>query len=261
MAISFSGGRVTRYDSSRSGHTRRRLANRSAISSRRLTLELLEDRRLLSIEAPPGLVSWWPGDGSTFDVIGPNDGTLTGGTAFATGCVDEAFSFDGVDDMFQAPTDGLPTGNQNRTLELWVKFDTFPEDGDRHIAGYGNFGAGQQIYSLFVDIPNGNRIAFSQWGSAIWGPPLSPNRWYHVAVTNLGNQETLYLDGAVVASGSLPLNTPAGSQLYAVGIQRNPPLPPWTAWSMRYRSTIVHCLSGKSRPFIRLDPKESERTS
>ena len=40
--------------------------------------------------------------------------------------------------------------------------------------------------------------------------------WYHVAVTNVGNFVTLYLDGAVVASGAIDygFSTPGGTQLF-----------------------------------------------
>jgi hypothetical protein len=33
-------------------------------------------------------------------------------------------------------------------------------------------------------------------------------------VTNVGNAVTLYLDGEVVASGNIPIDTPAGTQLF-----------------------------------------------
>jgi hypothetical protein len=56
--------------------------------------------------------------------------------------VADSFRFDGVDDFFQAPSVGLPTGNADRTMELWVKANSFPTSGEAYFAGYGNFGSG-----------------------------------------------------------------------------------------------------------------------
>src|SRR5215467_8036394 len=70
---------------------------------------------------PSGIVSWWPGDGNANDIQGGNDGTLVNGATFAPGIVDQAFSFDGINDYAQAPDGGLPLGSAARTLELWMK--------------------------------------------------------------------------------------------------------------------------------------------
>jgi hypothetical protein len=52
---------------------------------------------------PEGLISWWPADGDATDLVGANDGTLVGGAGFAAGHVDDAFLFDGVDDLVSVP--------------------------------------------------------------------------------------------------------------------------------------------------------------
>ena len=46
------------------------------------------------IQAPAGMVSWWPGDGHTNDIMDGNDGTLSGDAIYAPGMVGQAFSFD-----------------------------------------------------------------------------------------------------------------------------------------------------------------------
>src|SRR5262249_24805121 len=61
---------------------------------------------------------------------------------------------------------------------------------------------------------SGSTLFFSQWGNAIFGPTLQTGIWYNVAVTNVGNYVTLYLDGTAVASGNLTINTPSGTQFY-----------------------------------------------
>jgi hypothetical protein len=48
---------------------------------------------------PAGLVSWWPGDVDASEIVAGNNGTLHNGATFATGMVEKAFSFDGMDDF------------------------------------------------------------------------------------------------------------------------------------------------------------------
>ncbi|MDA2936762.1 right-handed parallel beta-helix repeat-containing protein [Acidobacteria bacterium AH-259-A15] len=70
-----------------------------------------------------GRVSWWPGDGDADDHQGGNDGTLQNGTTFAPGQVGQAFSFDGVDDVVDAPGSGI-NDLQQLTIAAWVKHDS-----------------------------------------------------------------------------------------------------------------------------------------
>ena len=86
-----------------------------------------------------GLISWWPGEGNANDIAGANNGTLVGSVTFAPGLVGQAFSFASTGDYFQAPANGLPTGNSDRTLELWVYCKSFVAN-EAFFAGYGNFG-------------------------------------------------------------------------------------------------------------------------
>ncbi|MBM4000017.1 MAG: hypothetical protein FJ297_10850 [Planctomycetes bacterium] len=96
---------------------RRRAARKHRPARRLLRLEPLEDRALMAV------VSWWTADNITADSVGTNDGSLARGAAYAAGQVNQAFSFDGIDDSFQAPTGGLPSGSADRTVELWARID------------------------------------------------------------------------------------------------------------------------------------------
>jgi hypothetical protein len=161
------------------------------------------------IESPAGLISWWPGDGNADDLQGENDGMLIDGASFAPGMVGQAFSFDGKNRVV-ASTAALPIYNSDRTLALWVKANTFLE-GEAFFAGYGRFKAYNQAYELGAA---GSTLFFSQWGGAIFGPVLQTGRWYHLAVTNSDTKVKLYLDGKLVASGDLPIDTAAGTKLF-----------------------------------------------
>jgi hypothetical protein len=168
-------------------------------------LEVLEGR------AVPSLISGWTANHhTTASITGLNNGTLQGAAGYGSGVIGDAFNFSGG--YFQAPTVDLPTGDHPRTLDLWVNIRAFGSGDESFFAGYGTFGSDNETYQLGA---NANAtVFFSQWGQSIAGPALATGTWYNVAVTSEGNSETLYLNGQSVATGSLPISTPANTQLY-----------------------------------------------
>jgi hypothetical protein len=154
-----------------------------------------------------GFISFWSGNGNANDSVGPNNGTLENDATFTAGQVGQAFSFDG-NAYVQASSTGLPTGNANRTLVAWVKLQSLPAK-EAFFVGYGSFGSSTESYQLGAT--SAGNVFFSQWGSSVIGPALQPGTWYQVAVTNVGNDVTLYLNGNVVGSGTLSINTAAGT--------------------------------------------------
>ncbi len=191
---------------------KRRLARPRERQAEWYTAETLEYRCLLSaVPAPSGVVAWWSGDGTATDQLGLNDGILANGAGFAAGQVDGGFNFDGVDDNFQAPTAGLPTGNADRTIELWVRIDQQLAD-ETCFAFYGAPGSPGQAFALGT--VSSGELFVSNWGNAIFGPALQNGQWYHVAATNVGDTFTLYLDGVEVGTDTMSLDTPAGSTFW-----------------------------------------------
>lgn len=177
----------------------------------RLGVLTLESRVTPSaIPPPPGLISWWTGDGDATDLVGPNNGSLQNGAGFRQGFVGDGFDFDGLDDLFQATTTGLPIGSADRTITLWVRMDQqVSEEGT--FAAYGNF-APTQLYHL------GRRDDglpyVTTFFPAIFGSPINTGEWYHVAASNVGTAFKLYVNGSVVASGNMAVNTPGGAQFW-----------------------------------------------
>jgi hypothetical protein len=83
------------------------------------------------VDPPPGLVSWWPGDGHAEDLIGGNHATLVNGAGFAGGIVEEAFAFpppnmDGQDGFAEAIGTSNLDDLRELTIETWVMLNSGP---------------------------------------------------------------------------------------------------------------------------------------
>ena len=200
----------------RSNSNNRNGKNKANISNRPLGVEKLEGRSLLAA-VPTGLVSWWTGDNTAADVTGRNNGVLTNGATFATGQVAQGFDFDGIDDIVLATTQGLPVSHADRTIELWARIDQFNTDGSASLlASYGTPGNYGQVYSLAVGSAG---VYASTWGRSVLGPTLQLDRWYHIAVTNVGRSFRLYVDGSQVALGDMDVATPNNTN-FKIGRQQ-----------------------------------------
>jgi hypothetical protein len=166
--------------------------------------------------APPGLVSWWPGDGDTADIISTNNGTLIGGASFATSEVSQGFNFSGNGQWVEvADNPSLSFGN-DFTIEFWYK------DGGLGSGAYGgliakrptspdnapcNFGltivAPSTFLIYFLDPNYGGYQSLSYQG-------LPPAGGFHHLAASFhqapGEQVSLkaYVDGQLVSSNSVP---------------------------------------------------------
>ena len=169
------------------------------------------------INAPPGLISWLPADGNTDDIIGSNDGVIIDGVTFVPGMVDEAFSFDGINDLVSIPPDpSLPELNESRTIDMWVFTRPTSWDFDQNTIFYSGALGGFGIFAL--DMHTFPEMQFFAFGHEIEfdaGVPLEG--WVHVAVTydNTTQRVDVYTQGvlrtgAAPASPS-PLNTTPGN--------------------------------------------------
>ncbi|MDJ0748631.1 MAG: hypothetical protein QNJ11_04055 [Woeseiaceae bacterium] len=146
----------------------------------------------------PGLVNSWPGDGNANDVVGANDGTLSGGAGFAPGLVNESFVFDGVDDYMDV---GQPIPESAGTVDFWVRRNgPITAGSDVFVGSVGpNL---QRTPSLFVR--SGGTLLWEFNGVTVQnaGAPLNIGQWHHVAMTwepaGANTQVLVYLDGVLV---------------------------------------------------------------
>ncbi len=159
---------------------------------------------------PAGMVSWWPADNNTRDIVGPNTGALQGNATFGIGKVGQAFDLDGSDLTYVFfPTAGIPAGSSPRTIDMWVKVrDATP---NHEIFSYGEEFP-RQALGMDVDgtDTDGNvQLQLFDYAEELngvrTGVPL--NQWMHIALTYDGNVTIkVYVNGSV--KGTLPLGGP-----------------------------------------------------
>ena len=164
------------------------------------------------VAPPPGMVSWWPGDGNYNDIIGGNTGSPMGSVAFVSGEVGQAFQFAGSSYI------SVPA---NRSLDLTA----FTVDAWINPAITGNQYIVDKSVSFSVnysvDLLADNRIEFGFFDSNDWHIADSSSTcpvgvWCHVAATYDGSTLQVYVNGS--PDGSLSYaGTPPGGQPLRIG--------------------------------------------
>jgi pimeloyl-ACP methyl ester carboxylesterase len=154
---------------------------------------------------PPGLVSWWPGDGNANDIVGSNHGALQNGATFAAGLVGPAFSFDGAAGYDSIPDSPTLTPPSSLTLDAWIKPNNV--SGPRAIVTKYSPAPLYSSWDLIV-LPGG-RIRFEVYQSGVADigrgfdtvdPVIRTGVWQHVAATfDAATQASrIYVDGVEV---------------------------------------------------------------
>ncbi len=154
------------------------------------------------IHPPSGMVSWWSGDDHPNDIIDGNHGTLQGDATYGPGMVDEAFSFDGVDDYVSAPQVTNLDGSSftGLTIDAWINPDTVA--ANHAVAGVYNSSVTLTTYQFHI--VNGQLNFGASWDpnwtvdffSAISSYNIPVAQWTHVAGTwSGGSNVKLYING------------------------------------------------------------------
>jgi hypothetical protein len=177
------------------------------------------------VSPPPGLISWWRGEGNGLDSEGINHGTVMGGGGFEVAMVGRGFLFSGSGDdyiglpsnLFPMPASGL--GNTPFSFEVWFKTTV------------GGVILGQQDQAPFNTTPAGNVPALYVgsngylYAQMFWGAdtPLQSagavanGAFHHVVVTYNGATEVLYLDGLEAGSTSFSQEGYGDTYFYQLG--------------------------------------------
>src|ERR1051326_2879978 len=188
------------------------------------------------VQAPVGLVSWWPAEGNAKDALGSNDGQLLDGTTFGPGEVNQGLMVNGATSGVKiAANQSLDVGaGAGVTVEAWINPQDLSIRGEIMEWNNGtdsavNWGISLQILSpgelglgagnLFADLRGvdgiGHRISAP-------GGTLTTNIFQHVALTydKTSGVARLFCNGVVVATQTFGSFTPQTT--YDLYIGRRP---------------------------------------
>lgn len=175
---------------------------------------------------PPGIVSWWRGEGTGLDAVGIHHGTVMGGGGFTLGKVGRAFSFSGSgDDFIGLPVNLFPmpkldqNGNAPFSFETWFKTTASGVILGQQDQPPFNTVLSGNVAALYVGT-NGLLYAEFFWGAE--NPLQTTNsvadgEFHHVAVTYDGSWQRLYLDGNLLGSQSFAQIGYANDYFYQIG--------------------------------------------
>jgi hypothetical protein len=169
--------------------------------------------------APSGITNWWPGDGNANDIRGSGDGITEPGVDFPSAKVGQAFRFDGQATVSVPDDPHFTLGSDPFTIDLWVNFSQLqgrdPFIGHDEGEGEVNkwiFWYDEEGHDQLSGVPalrfhiNSPQIGPLDPVAAPWNPQTG--QWYHVAVTRLANNYSLYIDGVQVATQTNTLEIP-----------------------------------------------------
>ena len=169
-------------------------------------------------EPAPGLLSWWPAEGTAEDIWGGNDGVLVDAT-FAPGMVGQAFDFSGDLDHVRVPHSASLNlmASDPYTIEFWIKTDGVSEGHPSLIekwatstlpaypfavrlnTGDSRFSAVGPKGTIFCGVFDGSKFPFV-WSTAV----VDDDQFHHVACVydNLAKSIDVYIDGMYDSSES-----------------------------------------------------------
>ena len=165
------------------------------------------------VPRPPDIVSWWRAEADTNDAVSGHGVTLENGATFSAGNVGTAFQLDGVDDFISVADSPDYRFSSGVTLECWLRgtnvsafaglIDKFEEIAPDTTGIQLSFNGST---TLRADIGIGSTYVIATHPAVV-----SDGAWHHAAVTCVGTQAFLYVDGvpgpATFVSSWFPDNT------------------------------------------------------
>src|ERR1051325_11276156 len=118
-----------------------------------IVLPMTTARAQTCVEPPPGLASWWRGEGNAQDSVRGNHGALRNGASFAAGKVGQAFSRNGTD-QYVLISDPVPASLQIQneiTLSAWIYVTSYPASGTLGLIIGSQYDAQQAGATIFLD--------------------------------------------------------------------------------------------------------------
>ena len=155
---------------------------------------------------PSSIKSWTgPNSNTVNDLIGTNNGTIYNDTSGSYG-VNKSFQFDGTDDRIQTVSNIGISGNQDRTMSVWLKGGSTNNGKNWPMAVA--FGGTSTNLAMWI---GGGGSGATDWYFGWWGTDQDSNirmdadtNWH--LLTSTYNQSTQiakgYIDGVEVVSDS-----------------------------------------------------------
>ena len=149
---------------------------------------------------PAGMVAWYPGDGTTSDILGGHNPSATNAVSFVPGIVGQGFDF-GPGGFIDIPNSAA-LNNQQFTVDAWAR-----PDGP----GPNNDGAGSVILQKNINVLSGiqtslqlvwrgtdNRFVFNAYNVQVaTASTFLTGQFYHVAGTYDGTRARIYVNGVL----------------------------------------------------------------
>lgn len=177
-----------------------------------LLLLLFFTLTVASAQPPPELISYWKFDEGagtvTSDCVDANDGAIYG-ASWTAGKVDDALSFDGVDDYVLVPDSPNLCPTDAITIEAWIvpremEFWFSKQIVTKADPDYWDYNIPNSAYEFLVRNYGGYQLEFGadfeggHIGYLTDTGPLTLNEWNHVAATYNGSSVKIYVNGDCV---------------------------------------------------------------
>jgi hypothetical protein len=164
------------------------------------------------IEPPPNLAAWWPGDGTSQDIVGTADGSLQGNAAFTAGKVGAGFALGGNgDSVFVGDVDEVESTTEF-TLSLWANFASFGSGLSDNVVPLvtkwltAPISPNQNSFAL-VETDGLLNAAFAdeadQVDMVLFAHSMTLNVWHHIVVVFDAGRVEVFVNGSSIGSATL----------------------------------------------------------
>ena len=152
---------------------------------------------------PAGLVSWWPGDGNTNDIIASNHGVMRGGVKFAPGLIGQAFLLDGENDVIEVSDNSALNLSGDLTIELWAQRTTAGATSEVPAQLIAKGSADKDVPSVFsLGFDRGRPRGTFQRPDAskvsVYAQTVTDNEFHHYAYVRSGSTHKIFVDGELI---------------------------------------------------------------
>jgi len=174
-----------------------------------------------------GLVAYYKFDGDATDSVGSNNGTVYGATVTTSGKINQAYSFDGINDYIGLPGT-LINNDSYGTISMWIKL---------------NVSANQAFFSkqannvdsmLIFQTDSSSKLQFKSdngSGTTNGTTVLTTGVWYNVIAVRNNTIQKIYVNG--VEDGSISADTSIRNNTSTIAIGA------WIGDGNNYASIII----------------------